>query len=185
MARIIRNQRYLSSSCPLFYLPNLPLDVLLVCPTPHLAAISHYINADSSASSYPSLRIDLQAFDESENDTAGTCQILRHFAHRIEHDFLILEDDPYYFLYFGAAPRPPSYFALEREALPAVGRVLRFDSLSKILSAGIRIGFACGPAPIMDVIDMHVRTRYSPRLLTWADAFPKSGDCIRCVVDMS
>ena len=76
-----------------------------------------------------------------------------------EHDFLILEDDPYYFLYFGAAPRPPSYFALEREALPAVGRVLRFDSLSKILSAGIRIGFACGPAPIMDVIDMHVRTR--------------------------
>ena len=93
MARIIRNQRYLSSSYPLFYLPNLPLDVLLVCPTPHLAAISHYINADSSASSYPSLGIDLQAFDESENDTAGTCQILLHFAHRIEHDFLILPCD--------------------------------------------------------------------------------------------
>ncbi|TFK92697.1 PLP-dependent transferase [Polyporus arcularius HHB13444] len=71
-----------------------------------------------------------------------------------EHNFLILEDDPYYYLYFGEAARPPSYFTLERE-LPEVGRVIRFDSLSKILSAGIRIGFACGPEPIMTVIDMH------------------------------
>ncbi len=64
-------------------------------------------------------------------------------------------DDPYYYLYFGNAPRPPSYFSLELE-LPEVGRVIRFDSLSKILSSGIRIGFACGPEPIMTVIDMHV-----------------------------
>ncbi|KAI0707294.1 PLP-dependent transferase [Earliella scabrosa] len=71
-----------------------------------------------------------------------------------EHDFLILEDDPYYYLYFGDAPRPPSYFTLELE-LPEVGRVVRFDSLSKILSSGIRIGFACGPEPIMAVIDLH------------------------------
>ncbi|KAI0787598.1 pyridoxal phosphate-dependent transferase [Fomes fomentarius] len=71
-----------------------------------------------------------------------------------EHNFLILEDDPYYYLYFGSAPRPPSYFSLELE-LPEVGRVIRFDSLSKILSSGIRIGFACGPEPIMTVIDMH------------------------------
>ena len=37
-----------------------------------------------------------------------------------------------------------------------MGRVLRFDSLSKILSSGIRIGFLCGPEPLMQVIDMHV-----------------------------
>ncbi|GJE89936.1 PLP-dependent aminotransferase family protein [Phanerochaete sordida] len=71
-----------------------------------------------------------------------------------EHNFLILEDDPYYYLYYGAAPRVPSYFALERTA-PDAGRVLRFDSLSKILSAGIRIGFLCGPEPLMAAIDMH------------------------------
>ncbi|KZT01549.1 PLP-dependent transferase [Laetiporus sulphureus 93-53] len=73
-----------------------------------------------------------------------------------EHDFIILEDDPYYYLYYGTAPRYPSYFALELQQPNAeVGRVLRFDSLSKILSSGIRIGFACGPEPLMTAIDMH------------------------------
>ncbi|OJT07361.1 Kynurenine/alpha-aminoadipate aminotransferase, mitochondrial [Trametes pubescens] len=71
-----------------------------------------------------------------------------------EHNFLILEDDPYYYLYFGSAPRPPSYFSLELEQ-PEVGRVIRFDSLSKILSSGIRIGFMCGPDALMTVVDMH------------------------------
>ncbi|KAG5637955.1 hypothetical protein H0H81_002483 [Sphagnurus paluster] len=71
-----------------------------------------------------------------------------------EHDLIILEDDPYYYLYYGKAERPPSYFALELEE-PEVGRVLRFDSLSKILSAGIRIGFASGPKPLLQAIDRH------------------------------
>lgn len=64
-------------------------------------------------------------------------------------------DDPYFYLYYGTAPRYPSYFALELEE-PEVGRVLRFDSLSKILSAGIRIGFASGPEPLLAAIDQHV-----------------------------
>ncbi|THG93294.1 hypothetical protein EW145_g8411, partial [Phellinidium pouzarii] len=62
--------------------------------------------------------------------------------------------DPYYYLYYGKAARPPSYFTLELEQ-PEVGRVVRCDSLSKVLSAGIRIAFASGPAPIMDAIDLH------------------------------
>lgn len=39
---------------------------------------------------------------------------------------------------------------------PEVGRVLRFDSLSKVLSAGIRLGFATGPIPLLQAIDMDV-----------------------------
>ena len=66
-----------------------------------------------------------------------------------------MADDPYFYLYYGNAPRYPSYFALESEE-PEVGRVLRFDSLSKILSAGIRIGFASGPEALLTAIDMHV-----------------------------
>lgn len=66
-------------------------------------------------------------------------------------------DDAYYYLYYGSAPRPPSYFALELEEVE-VGRVLRFDSLSKILSGGIRVGFASGPEALLAVIDLHVRT---------------------------
>ena len=91
-----------------------------------------------------------------------------------EHNFIILEgaypvffpsktvdltvrptDDPYFYLYYGEAPRYPSYFALEAQE-SEVGRVLRFDSLSKILSAGMRIGFASGPEPLLDAIDRDV-----------------------------
>ncbi|KAG0702809.1 TdiD protein [Suillus ampliporus] len=71
-----------------------------------------------------------------------------------EHNFLILEDDPYFYLYFGKAARPPSYFQLELDE-PEVGRVIRFDSFSKILSGGMRMGFASGPKPIIDAIDLN------------------------------
>ncbi|KAG6845243.1 hypothetical protein H0H87_011978 [Tephrocybe sp. NHM501043] len=109
-----------------------------------------------------------------------------------EHDFIILEDDPYYYLYYGSAVPPPSYFSLEREA-PEVGRVLRFDSLSKIMSAGIRIGFASGPKPLLQAIDRHVcgdicfdrKYGFPPSYMTYPDglvespnAFADAGDCV-------
>ncbi|KAF4614086.1 hypothetical protein D9613_007470 [Agrocybe pediades] len=71
-----------------------------------------------------------------------------------EHNFIILEDDPYFYLYYGKEPRYPSYFALELEE-PEVGRVLRFDTFSKILSAGMRLGFASGPETLLNAIDEH------------------------------
>ncbi|TFL05043.1 PLP-dependent transferase [Pterulicium gracile] len=85
-----------------------------------------------------------------------------------EHNFLILEDDPYYNLYYGSSPRYPSYFSLEKslgllDTAPDTpkdllrvntgGRVIRFDSFSKVLSAGLRLGFVTGPAPVLDAID--------------------------------
>ncbi|KAG8889446.1 hypothetical protein FRB98_004342 [Tulasnella sp. 332] len=73
-----------------------------------------------------------------------------------KYDFLILEDDPYFYLYYGDAERPASYFHLEaQDPSEPVGHVLRFDSLSKILSAGMRLGFVCGPEPIIDAIMLH------------------------------
>ncbi|KAH7906539.1 pyridoxal phosphate-dependent transferase [Hygrophoropsis aurantiaca] len=94
------------------------------------------------------------------NPTGMTASVSRRrevLALAREHNFLILEDDPYYYLYFGKTERPPSYFQLELEQ-PEVGRVLRFDSFSKIISAGIRIGFVSGPAPFVDAIDLHTGT---------------------------
>jgi DNA-binding transcriptional MocR family regulator len=73
-------------------------------------------------------------------------------------------DDPYFYLYYGKAPRYPSYFALELEG-PEVGHVLRFDSLSKVLSAGIRIGFASGPEALLRAIDQHVCSMPIPSFL--------------------
>jgi len=65
-------------------------------------------------------------------------------------------DDPYFYLYYGTAPRTASYFSLEKMVLPEMGRVVRFDSFSKILSAGMRIGFMSAPDAIYDVIEKHV-----------------------------
>ncbi|CAO3657714.1 unnamed protein product [Umbelopsis ramanniana] len=66
-----------------------------------------------------------------------------------EYDILIMEDDPYYFLQF-CNPRVPSFLSMDVD-----GRVLRFDSLSKILSAGLRLGWVTGPKELVDRIIMH------------------------------
>ncbi|CAO3597940.1 unnamed protein product [Absidia cylindrospora] len=66
-----------------------------------------------------------------------------------KYDILILEDDPYYYLQFNE-DRIPSYLSLDTDS-----RVLRFDSLSKILSSGLRIGFATGPQALIDQINLH------------------------------
>ncbi|TIC61768.1 SET domain-containing protein [Wallemia mellicola] len=71
-----------------------------------------------------------------------------------KHDFLILEDDPYYFLTFDGG-RVPSYFALEKELGGERGRVLRLDSMSKVLSSGLRIGWATGPKRLIQAMDLH------------------------------
>jgi len=66
-------------------------------------------------------------------------------------DLLIIEDDPYYYLQFSPT-LTPSLLSLDTD-----GRVLRFDSLSKIISAGMRLGFATGPKGIMERIEMHLQ----------------------------
>ncbi|RCH85795.1 hypothetical protein CU098_003180 [Rhizopus stolonifer] len=66
-----------------------------------------------------------------------------------KYDIMILEDDPYYYLQFDKQ-RTPSYLSLDVD-----GRVLRCDSMSKILSSGLRIGWATGPKVLIERINMH------------------------------
>jgi translation initiation factor eIF-2B subunit gamma len=65
-------------------------DVLLICPAIHQPALYHHIHSDISSSP---LRIDLQTYDETQEDTAGTCALLRHFASRITEDFVLVPCD--------------------------------------------------------------------------------------------
>ena len=65
-------------------------DVLLVCPASHRPAISHYVHSNTS---FPSLSIDIQSYDESENLNIGTCTLLRQFSSRIPNDFVLLPCD--------------------------------------------------------------------------------------------
>jgi len=64
---------------------------------------------------------------------------------------IIFEDDPYYFLQF-EKERTPSFLSIDVD-----GRVIRFDSLSKILSSGIRLGFVTGPKPLLEPITFHMQ----------------------------
>ncbi|KAF7557452.1 hypothetical protein G7Z17_g655 [Cylindrodendrum hubeiense] len=76
-----------------------------------------------------------------------------------EHDLYIIEDDPYYFFNLGESldsedgpttPEvflsrlPPSYLSLDTS-----GRVLRMDSVSKILAPGIRCGWVTASSQVI------------------------------------
>ena len=74
------------------------------------------------------------------------------------YDCFIIEDDPYYWLSYDEQ-KIPSLFKLDNDkhALKTSyqnnapgGRVLRSDSLSKIVSSGIRLGWQTGPKEIID-----------------------------------
>ncbi|KAJ6013504.1 L-kynurenine/alpha-aminoadipate aminotransferase [Penicillium herquei] len=71
-----------------------------------------------------------------------------------EHDLIIIEDDPYYFLRPGFCPKGvsgisagvvPSYLSLDKS-----GRVVRLDSTSKILAPGLRAGWVTANASIIE-----------------------------------
>jgi len=68
-----------------------------------------------------------------------------------KYDILIFEDDPYYYLTQNLIP---SYWELETQIFPQGGNVVRFDSFSKLLAAGLRLGFATGPKEILHAIDV-------------------------------
>ncbi|WFC99755.1 tryptophan transaminase [Malassezia yamatoensis] len=93
--------------------------------------------------------------------TASTERKREILAIAREFSILVLEDDPYYFVSFenltedaSNQERALSYFELENEQGSELGYgyVLRFESFSKILSAGIRLGFACGPKPLINAM---------------------------------
>ncbi|KAJ7614107.1 PLP-dependent transferase [Roridomyces roridus] len=113
------------------------------------------------------------------NPTGATATLARRrevLSLAREHNLLIMEDDPYFYLFYGThSLRPPSYFEMEHSdpssAGHPVGRVLRFDSISKIISAGMRIGFVTGPAPLVRAMNMHTATaNLQPAGLTQAVA---------------
>lgn len=95
--------------------------------------------------------------------TATTQRKAQIYEIACEHNLIILEDDPYYYLAFGKDKAPNddamfqrskinSYFSMDTQK-----RVLRFDSLSKVLSSGARIGTVTGPAPLIQRINFHTQ----------------------------
>ena len=81
---------------------------------------------------------------------AGPSQSLRrrHELVALAHEFdtLIVEDDAYGELRFEGDTLPPLF------ALDHGGRVIRAGTLSKILGAGVRIGWLCAPRPMIPAL---------------------------------
>src|SRR5687767_3168174 len=81
---------------------------------------------------------------------AGPSQSLRrrHELLELAHEFdtLILEDDAYGELRFEGQTLPPLY------ALDRGGRVIRAGTVSKILGAGVRLGWLCAPREMIPAL---------------------------------
>lgn len=102
-------------------------------------------------SSHPKKPRVLYTIPTGSNPSGGTQDLERKkrvYDLACKHDLLILEDDPYYFLQFDDVV--PSYLSLDTE-----GRVVRFDSFSKIVSSGMRLGMATGPKPLIQQLNYH------------------------------
>lgn len=67
-----------------------------------------------------------------------------------KYNFLIVEDDPYCFVHF-LDKQPTSFFSLDTD-----GRVIRMDSFSKIMSAGIRVGVLTAHKDIVNNLICHM-----------------------------
>lgn len=66
-----------------------------------------------------------------------------------KHNFLILEDDPYYELYFGMSAVHPTIKSMDDE-----GRVIYMSSFSKILVPGLRTAWICAAPEIIRKIEI-------------------------------
>ncbi|KAI5738712.1 hypothetical protein M8J77_010297 [Diaphorina citri] len=68
-----------------------------------------------------------------------------------QYDLIILEDDPYYFVHF-LDKDPLSFLSMDQDQ-----RVIRFDSFSKTLSAGLRLGYVTAPKAFIDRMNLHLQ----------------------------
>lgn len=66
----------------------------------------------------------------------------------VKYQTLIVEDDPYGDLYFGAKP-PPSILALSKEVPGSREWVAHCGSMSKVLSPGLRVGWLIAPPELL------------------------------------
>ncbi len=66
----------------------------------------------------------------------------------VKHQTVVVEDDPYGDLYFGAAP-PPSLLALSGEVPGSREWLVHCGSLSKVLSPGLRVGWLVAPPELL------------------------------------
>ncbi|MES2999799.1 MAG: PLP-dependent aminotransferase family protein [Pseudomonadota bacterium] len=103
---------------------------------------------DAPASSRPKLIYTVPTF----SNPAGTLlpaprrEVLVRLA--IEYGIVVVEDDPYGELHFGA-PAPATLYAIGQRLAPASNPVVYLSSLSKTVAPSLRIGWMVGPPEVL------------------------------------
>lgn len=110
----------------------------------------------------------LYTIPTGQNPTGGTLSAERRkkvYDLACKYDFLIIEDEPYYFLQmdeykFGTTaadlPPVPTHEQFLKELVPSYlsidteGRVIRLDSFSKVLAPGTRLGWIVGQQRLIE-----------------------------------
>ncbi|GAA5856269.1 hypothetical protein JCM8547_000846 [Rhodosporidiobolus lusitaniae] len=114
----------------------------------------------------------LYSIPTGSNPTGCSCPLERRekiLALVRKYNLLLLEDDAYHYLSFDPENIIPSYFEIEARNGGETGRVIRFDSFSKILSSGMRLGFVTGAKEIVDIMDLNTsNTNLQPSSTTQA-----------------
>jgi 2-aminoadipate transaminase len=85
------------------------------------------------------------------NPSGATLSLERRrkvLALAVQHQTLVVEDDPYGDLYFGDAP-PPSLLALSASVPGSRDLLAHCGSLSKVLSPGLRVGWMIAPPELL------------------------------------
>ncbi|XP_053114502.1 kynurenine/alpha-aminoadipate aminotransferase, mitochondrial isoform X2 [Hemicordylus capensis] len=132
---------------------NVPSDQHGIIPKELKEILSNW-NSEDSKKSNNNLPKFLYTIPNGGNPTGSSLTVDRKkeiYQLARQYDFLIIEDDPYYFLQFNK-PWAPSFLSMDID-----GRVIRTDSFSKILSSGLRIGFITGPKPLIDRVILHIQ----------------------------
>eukprot|EP00298_Acanthocystis_sp_HF-20_P016618 c21531_g1_i2.p1 GENE.c21531_g1_i2~~c21531_g1_i2.p1 ORF type:complete len:434 (-),score=175.19 c21531_g1_i2:9-1310(-) len=93
-----------------------------------------------------------------QNPSGNTMSLKRkreiyHIAQK--YDLVILEDDPYYYLNFGTLDQDTKHVPHSFLSLDIDGRVIRFDSFSKVFSSGLRLGWVTAPDAFLQRLLLH------------------------------
>ena len=67
----------------------------------------------------------------------------------VKYQTLVVEDDPYGDLYFGAEPPPPSILSLSKDVPGSRELLAHCGSMSKVLSPGLRVGWMVAPPELL------------------------------------
>jgi kynurenine/2-aminoadipate aminotransferase len=68
-----------------------------------------------------------------------------------------------------AQENPKSFLSMDED-----GRVMRFDSFSKVLSSGLRVGYATGPKPLVRSLELFLQaTLLHASSLSQVNTLPK------------